>query len=218
MLKAAGLGLLFHSRPKHTMLHRVCCQVLEAINVPRMGWFGGGADPFVRCVAGKPDWLVHGEGGSMFAVSSGSLCVLPSCIVQAVGAGEQPLQDHCQGKLCLLGEGWAASSRSTFGSGAVHARPAVCVICCPVTGRPCTHPLLPCCRLQSRTLSPEWRESFTLIVHSTRYQTLTLVLFDSGGQAWGLGCCGCAGVTGYSRGGQAPACDWLQADLAGDQC
>lgn len=155
--------------------------------MPRMGWFGGGADPFVRCVAGKPDWLVHGEGGSMFAVSSGSLCMLPSCIVQAVGAGEQPLQDHRQGKLCLLGEGWAASSRSTFGSGAVHARPAVCVICCPVTGRPCTHPLLPCCRPQSRTLSPEWRESFTLIVHSTRYQTLTLVLFDSGGQAGRLG-------------------------------
>ncbi|PRW33926.1 kinesin K39 [Chlorella sorokiniana] len=32
---------------------------------------------------------------------------------------------------------------------------------------------------ESRTLSPEWRESFTLIVHSTRYQALTLVLYDS---------------------------------------
>lgn len=36
-----------------------------------------------------------------------------------------------------------------------------------------THPH----NLQSRTLSPEWRESFTLIVHSIAYQTLTLVLF-----------------------------------------
>ncbi|KAL4458584.1 hypothetical protein ABPG75_013449 [Micractinium tetrahymenae] len=33
--------------------------------------------------------------------------------------------------------------------------------------------------VKSRTLSPEWDEQFTLIVHDTRFQALTLVLFDS---------------------------------------
>lgn len=39
--------------------------------------------------------------------------------------------------------------------------------------------------VKSRTLSPEWDEQFTLIVHDTRFQALTLVLFDSGEVLWG---------------------------------
>ena len=39
--------------------------------------------------------------------------------------------------------------------------------------------------VKSRTLSPQWEEQFTLIVHDTRFQALTLVLFDSGG--WRMG-------------------------------
>ena len=34
--------------------------------------------------------------------------------------------------------------------------------------------------VRSRTLNPTWDEHFTLIVHSARYQALTLVVYDSG--------------------------------------
>ena len=38
---------------------------------------------------------------------------------------------------------------------------------------------------RSRTLTPVWQESFTLLVHSTAHQELQLALYDSGGRVGG---------------------------------
>lgn len=50
------------------------------------------------------------------------------------------------------------------------------------------------CSVKSRTLNPVWNEEFTLIVHVALYQTLNLVVYDSGGwnnvvlRCWGERC------------------------------
>ncbi len=54
--------------------------------------------------------------------------------------------------------------------------------------------------VKSRTLSPQWDEQFTLIVHDTRFQALTLVLYDSGeGEGLIVGCvCVCVYVCAHA--------------------
>lgn len=120
--------------------------------------------------------------------------------VQAVGARGQPIPHHRQGKPWDAGLGWLGrrnrdkyidtdQQRVLAASWPVShalATPMAITFAGVLTYLPT---LLCCCppAVQSRTLNPEWQESFTLIVHSTRFQSLTLVLFDSGGRAGGWG-------------------------------